>query len=100
VTTWWFTQVWSRAVAMTALHTGEKRALDLCKALARQIPQKQAPYFCALLAVLYHLTGEEQYRTMVLGTGAGESLLKVSTSGDFPATAHWLLHRLPPLKSQ
>ena len=31
VTNWWFTQVWSRAVAMTALHAGEKRALDLCK---------------------------------------------------------------------
>jgi len=93
---WWFTQVFSRAVAMTALHTGEKRALDLCKTLAvGKAEAGQARYFCTLFAVLYHLTGEAKYKKAVLGEGTGDSLLTVATSGDFPATAHWLLNQPP-----
>ena len=93
---WWFTQVFSRAAAMTALHTGDKRALDLCKTLVKQIPPRQARYFCMLYAVLYHLTGEETYKTAVLtASHGGKDLLTVGTSGDFPATAHWLLHQPP-----
>jgi len=97
---WWFTQVFSRAVAMTALHTGDKRALDLCKTLASQVEPKQGKYFCTLFAVLYHLTGEAKYKRTVLGEGDGQSLLTVSTWGDFPASAHWLLHQPPRVKKR
>jgi len=35
----------------------------------------------------------------VLGGGSGDSLLRVCTDGDFPATAHWLLNHPPnPVK--
>jgi len=91
---WWFTQIFCRAVAMTALHTGDERALELCKTLAIG-KESQAKYFCTLFAVLYHLTGEAKYRRAVVGEGAGEELLVVCTRGDFPATAHWLLHQKP-----
>jgi hypothetical protein len=91
---WWFTQVFSRGMAMLALHSRDKRAIDLCKTLAVG-KEDRAKYFCTLYAVLYHLTGDRQYRKAVLGEGTGESLLTVNTSGDFPATAHWLLHQPP-----
>ena len=92
---WWFTQVWSRAVAMTALHTGDRRALDLCKTLAKQVPPKQGKYLCTLFAVLYHLTGDQSYRDIALGKDEGRSLLEVTTWGDFPPASHWLLHQPP-----
>jgi len=91
---WWFTQVHSRAIAMTALHTGDKRALELAKTMAVG-KESRARYFCTLFSVLYHLTGEEKYKKAVLGEGTGAGLLVVNTSGDFPATAHWLLHQPP-----
>ena len=94
----WFTQVLSRAAAMTALHTRDPKALEICRALASDKADK-ADYFCTLFAVLYHLTGEESYKQALLKKtgGAGESLLAVSASGDFPATAHWLINQ-PPVK--
>ena len=49
--------------------------------------------FSTLFAVLYHLTGEEQYRETVLGGGQGEGLLSVG--GYYPACDHWLLHQPP-----
>ena len=53
-----------------------------------------------LFAVLYHLTGEEKYKQFVLGEGGtGESLLTVSTSGDWPANSYWLLFQ-PPRKGR
>ncbi|MGQ9662714.1 MAG: hypothetical protein ACUVWX_10335, partial [Kiritimatiellia bacterium] len=92
---WWFTQVFSRGVAMTALHTGDERALELCKTLAVG-KEDRADYFCTLFAVLWHLTGEEKYKNAVLNkTAGGERLLVVNTDGDFPATAHWLISHPP-----
>ena len=38
------------------------------------------------------------HRRAVLGEGTGESLLTVCTNGDFPATAHWLLHHNPRVR--
>ena len=91
---WWFTQVFSRAVAMTALHTRDRRALELARTMAVG-KEERAGYFCTLFSVLYHLTGENRYKQAVLGEDDGRSLLTVSTSGDFPATAHWLLGQPP-----
>jgi hypothetical protein len=92
---WWFTQVFSRAVAMTALHHGDPRAVDLCKTLVVG-KEKQAAYFCTLFAVMYHLTGDEQYKKAVFDrTDGGKRLLAAADNGDFPATAHWLLTQPP-----
>jgi hypothetical protein len=90
----WFTQIHSRAAAMTALHTRDKTALEICREYTVG-KESKAKYFCTLFAVCYHLTGDEKYKKAVLGEGRGESLLKVCTLGDFPATAHWLLHQKP-----
>jgi hypothetical protein len=95
---WWFTQVFSRGVSILALQSGDPRALDLCKTLAVG-KESRAEYFCTLFAVLYHLTGEQKYKDAVLKAtgGTGDRLLVVDTSGDFPATAYWLIHQ-PPRK--
>jgi hypothetical protein len=90
----WFTQIFSRAVAMTALHTGDEKALEICRSLAVG-KEKNSKTFSTLFAVLYHLTGEEQYKQAVLGGGEGEGLLSVG--GYFPACDHWLLSQ-PPRK--
>jgi len=106
---WWFTQIFSRAAAMTALHYRDPRALRICKELdlaarkagkgATEDNAFDPAYFCTLYAVLYHLTGDDQYKQMVLTDGKGENLLKACTFGDFPATAHWLFFQPPnPLK--
>jgi hypothetical protein len=88
----WFTQIFSRAAAMTALHTGDPKALEICRSLAVG-KEKNAKTFSALFAVLYHLTGEEQYKQAVLGEGEGGGLLSVG--GYYPACDHWLLHQPP-----
>ena len=94
---WWFTQVYSRGVSMTALHTGDPTALELCKTLAVG-KESRAEYFCTLFAVLYHLTGDQKYKDAVMSkTNDGKKLLVTYTDGDFPATAAWLLNQ-PPLK--
>ena len=64
----WFTQIFSRAAAMTALNTGDPKALEICRSLAVG-KEKDGKSFSTLFAVLYHLTGEEQYRETVLGGG-------------------------------
>jgi hypothetical protein len=96
----WFTQVFSRAAAMTALHTRDPKAIAICRALAIG-KEGHADYFCSLFGVLYHLTGEAPYRDAVLKKtgGTGASLLTVNTNGDYPATAHWLLHTPPVVKA-
>jgi hypothetical protein len=95
---WWFTQIYSRGMAMTALHTGDPKALELCKTLAVG-SEGQAGYMCTLYAVLYHLTGEQKYKDVLLRkTDGGRTLLELCTSGDYPATAHWLLMQ-PPRKN-
>ncbi|MCG3181955.1 MAG: hypothetical protein BIFFINMI_04401 [Phycisphaerae bacterium] len=94
---WWFTQVFSRGVSMTALHTGDARALDLVKTLVVD-KESRTDYFCMLFAVAYHLTGEQKYKDAILKkTHDGDTLLTVNTDGDFPATAHWLMNQ-PPAK--
>ena len=91
---WWFTQVYSRAAAITALHTGDPKALQICETLAVG-KEERAKYFCTLFSVLYHLTGDKKYKEPLLGEDEGASLLTAGTSGDWPATAHWLV-RQPP----
>ncbi len=104
----WFTQILTRAAAMTALHTGDPKALEICRALAvgKDKPQpgsitygKQhqidARRFATLFAVLYHLTGEEKYKKPLAEYLKGDSML--SSGGYFPASDHWLLTQ-PPRK--
>jgi len=91
----WFTQVFSRAAAIAALHTGDPRTLDICRALASGKEDK-ADYFCTLFAVLYHLTGDAKYRDAVMRkSDGGSKLLVAHDNGDFPATAHWLINQPP-----
>jgi hypothetical protein len=100
----WFTQIFSRAAAMTALDTGDPKALEICKSLAegKEKPRagsltygKQSPtdasYFSTLFAVLYRLTGEEKYKEPLAKALGGDGLLSVG--GYFPASDHWLLHQ-------
>jgi hypothetical protein len=89
---WWFTGIYCRAAAMTAVGTGDPRMLDLCRTLAEG-KEGSAGKVPALFAALYNLTGEEKYRKAVLGEGSGEDLLRVS--GYFVPCDHWLLHRPP-----
>jgi hypothetical protein len=102
----WFTQIFSRAMAMTALHTGDPKALDICTSLAvgkekpwagsitygRQTPQ-DAKLFSTLFAVLYHLTGDVKYKEPLAEALKGDALLSVG--GYFPASDHWLLTQPP-----
>jgi PcRGLX-like protein central beta sandwich domain len=99
-TNWWFTQVFSRGMALTALYTLDPQALEFCKTMAIG-KESRAEYFCTLFATLYHLTGEDKYKQAILKkTGAnGKKLLIVNTNGDFPATAHWLINQ-PPRKGK
>jgi len=105
----WFTQIWSRAAAMTALHTGDPQALEICKTLAegkdKPMPGsitygKQTPidpsYFSSLFAVLYHLTGEEKYKKPVVGGNQGwrHALRRRLLPGLRP----WLLNQPPKVK--
>ena len=102
----WFTQIFSRAAAMTALHTGDPKALEICKSLAvgkdKPMPGsitygKQTPidpsYFSTLFAVLYHLTGEEKYKEAVAKAFHGDGML--SAGGYFQPSDHWLLTQPP-----
>jgi hypothetical protein len=102
----WFTQIFSRAAAMTALHTGDPQALEICRALAigKDKPQpgsvtygKQgqidAKQFSTLFAVLYHLTGEVKYKEPLAAAIQGDGLL--TAGGYFPASDHWLLTQPP-----
>ena len=102
----WFTQIFSRAVAMTALHTGDPKALEICRALAIGKDKAQpgsitygkqgqidARQFATLFAVLYRLTGEEKYKEPLAEALKGDGMLGVG--GYFPASDHWLLSQPP-----
>jgi hypothetical protein len=93
-TNWWFTNIYSRAAAVTALQTGDPQALELCRTLASG-KEKDARRVPTLFAALYHLTGEEKYKKLVLGDGDGSKML--SAGGYYTVCDHWLLHR-PPRK--
>jgi hypothetical protein len=88
----WFTQIFSRAAAMTALHTGDPKALEICKSLAEG-KEKKAKTFSSLYAVLYHLTGDAKYKAAVFGEGTGGGLLSVD--GYYTPSDHWLLNQPP-----
>jgi hypothetical protein len=91
----WFTMIHSRAAAMTALHTGDPKALEICKAFAEGKSDK-ADYFSTLFTVLWHLTGEEQYKDAVAKkTRDGQKLLVVHDNDGFLPAAAWLLHQPP-----
>jgi PcRGLX-like protein central beta sandwich domain len=93
-TNWWFTNIYCRAVAVTALQTGDPKALELCKTLAVG-KEKEARRVPTLFAVLYHLTGEAKYKKLLLGEGNGGKML--STGGYYTVCDHWLLNQ-PPRK--
>lgn len=88
----WFTQIFSRGIAMTALHTGDARALEICKSFAEG-KEKDAGSFSTLFAVLYHLTGDAKYKAPLAEIAKGDRLLSVG--GYFPAADHWLLNQPP-----
>ncbi|MFW6157763.1 MAG: hypothetical protein ACOC8E_00225 [Planctomycetota bacterium] len=102
---WWFTYVFSRAAAMTALHTRDPDALFICKRMAETIAEnkKHGGYawrdFAELHGVLYHLTGDKKYKELGMGPKADERLRVVTAGMKLPACAQWLLTRPPePLK--
>ena len=80
----------SRALALTALHTGDPDALELAKTMARD-KLKDAKKVPTLFAVLYHLTGDEAYQKAVLEQGAGA----LSVGGYLYICDHWLLNQPP-----
>ena len=91
----WFTMIFTRAAAMTALHTGDPKALDICRALAAGKEDK-ADYYSTLFAVLYHLTGEGKYKDAAMRkTGDGRKLLVVHDNDGFLPAAAWLLKEPP-----
>ncbi len=63
---WWFTQIYSRALAMTALQTGDPKTIELCKTLAYG-KETELKRFSTLFSTLYYLTGEVQYKQKLLG---------------------------------
>ncbi len=89
---WWFTGIYCRAVAMTAVTTGDARMLELCKTLAegKEASARKVP---ALFAALYHLTGDEKHKKAVMGDGNGDFLRTVG--GYYPSCDHWLLQQPP-----
>jgi len=94
----WFYMIYTRAAAMTALHLRDKTALEICKALTKG-GQANARYDSTLWAVLYHLTGDETYKTKLLGQDKGAGLLIAGNNDGWPAAAHWLVNQTPnPLK--
>jgi len=94
----WFYMIYTRAAAMTALHMRDKTALEICKTLAKG-GQANARYDSTLWAVLYHLTGDETYKTKLLGKDNGDGLLIAGNNDGWPAAAHWLVNQRPnPLK--
>jgi len=94
----WFYMIYTRAAAMTALHMRDKTALEICKTLTKG-GQANARYDSTLWAVLYHLTGDESYKTKLLGKDNGAGLLIAGNNDGWPAAAHWLVNQRPnPLK--
>jgi hypothetical protein len=93
---WWFTGIYCRAVGMTAVATGDPRMLRLCEALAKGKEEK-AGKVPTLFAALYHLTGDEKYRKLVLGEDDGKGLLTVR--GYHRPSDHWLAHQPPKGKA-
>ena len=95
---WWFTYVFGRAAAMTALHTGDPDALEICRRFAAKVADHKEKYggyayrdFSELHGVLWQLTGDPKYKTEGLGPDGGERLKVVTGGMKLPACAHWLL---------
>jgi len=96
---WWFTFVFSRAAAMTALETDSPDALAVCKRLADKVAEERvknkgyaARDYAELHAVLYHLTGEEKYKKLVLESPA-DALTEAFPRMKRPSCAHWLINQ-------
>jgi hypothetical protein len=95
------THIWTHAVTMATMHTGDPQLLDLLKTAAEG-KERLGDYYCDLFAVLYHLTGEAKYKEAVLRkTNNGQSLLVAATGEHvyFPPASHWLLHQPPRSKA-
>ncbi|MDD4891759.1 MAG: hypothetical protein PHU85_17715 [Phycisphaerae bacterium] len=89
---WWFTTVFSRGLAMSALHTGDPDMLELAKTMASD-KTKQARTVSTLFAVLYHLTGDESYKKAVFAKDDGQDAL--TNGGYLFICDHWLLNQPP-----
>lgn len=89
---WWFTGIYCRAASMTAVFTGDKRMIDLCKALAAG-KENKAMKIPTVFGALYYVTGDEAYKTALTSTGKTDELLRVT--GYFPACDHWLISQPP-----
>jgi hypothetical protein len=89
---WWFTGIYCRAAGIAAFFTGDQRLIEWCKILAKG-KEKHAMNVSTLFAVLYHLTGDESYKTVLTSTGKTEQLLRVT--GYFPACDYWLISHPP-----
>jgi exo-rhamnogalacturonan lyase-like protein len=98
---WWFTFVFCRGAALSALHTGDPDALFICKRMTETIEANKKlggyPYrdFSEMNAVLYHFTGDEKYKKEALGPDGGEKLKDAFPSMKQPACAHWLVQQTP-----
>jgi hypothetical protein len=94
---WWFTTIFSRAVAQNALHMGDPTCLELAKSMAVG-KERSAQNVSTLLAVLYHLTGDERYKDLVLGPD-GKGRQSLGVGGYLYGCDDWLLRQPPRVKS-
>jgi len=89
---WWFTTIFCRAVAMTAVHMRDPKALALARTLAVG-KEKNAKKVSTLFAALYHLTGDEAYKKAAFADGLGRN--RLSAGGYLYVCDYWLLHQPP-----
>lgn len=93
---WWFTTIFSRGLAMNALHMGDPDAIELAKTMASDKTER-AYHVTTLFAVLYHLTGDESYKKAALSKAKPNDPL---TDGHYLYVCdHWLLNQPPRTKS-
>ncbi|MBA4387007.1 MAG: hypothetical protein C0404_03440 [Verrucomicrobia bacterium] len=92
---WWFTTIFSRALAMNALNMGDPDALELARTMAVD-KTNDASQVKTLFAVLYHLTGEESYKKAVFRKTKPDEPLG---EGHYLYICdHWLLNQPPRVK--
>jgi hypothetical protein len=91
---WWFTTIFCRGVALAALHTGDPVVLELARSCAvGKESMEKARRVSTLFAVLYHLTGDENYRKAV--DRPENDNKNLTTGGYLFVCDHWLLHQPP-----
>ena len=107
VVIWWWMPLFGRATAMTALTLRDPDALAVCRKFAEVVQTRaetepagfSVADFSEVNGVLYHLTGDEKYKTRGWGKDNGEGLKRATIGMALPACGHWLLTQAPkPLK--